>query len=438
METIDLAQSTTKEDLILYIRSLFGTPNWPSLTEVDSLAEKSKGSFAAAKGLVGFVLGSGSLINFDDLTPAQRLQLVLGTDSQNLDAFYTRILNDSPELPYFMDILSTITLLKASLSIPEISQFLGIFEYEVIAVLLSIPTLVTIPGRDNAPISFSHESLREFFLDEQRSGPFYVRTDVLKEMAFKFLDAALVHYESLSEIQWMLPLDEPIPQAIAQWPKNLDLILETDPSFDLSGFDSRYSQILSKFQIVPHFFDVIAIIASSDNPVPIGDILSILQVDVQDIALIIYGLTPILGRGPKKFSETISLIDQCQFRHKSVRDFLLDPFKAEDLHISPTYYTHIARKHLSIVFGLPHSFIIDKPFFKDWPKYLALAVQHDPLFEREALQEPYDPVAPMLRAIESLRGWRAAFTVVLKADEVASMLANVELAIIAVEMKVRR
>ncbi|KAJ2915821.1 hypothetical protein MD484_g4583, partial [Candolleomyces efflorescens] len=436
IETIDLAQSTTQQDLTLYIRSHFGTPNWPSVTEVDALAEISKGSFAAAKGLVGFVLGSASLINFDDLTPAQRLQLVLGTDGQNMDEFYTRILRDTPQLPYFMDILSAIALLKTSLSISEISKFLGIFEYEVVEILSSIPTLVTIPGRDNAPISFSHPSLREFLLDEERSGPFYVRTDVLKEMAYKFLDAALVHYEGLSEIQWMLPLDEPIPRAIAQWPKNLDLILETDPSFDMSGLDTRYSQILSKLQVIPHFFDVIAIIASSDNPVPVGDILSILQLDVEDISLIIYGLTPILGRGPNKFSETLSLVDQCQFRHKSVRDFLLDPFKAEDLHISPTYYTHIARRHLSIVFGLPHSFIVDKPFFMNWPKYLALAVQHDPLFEREALQEPYEPVAPMLRAIESLRGWRSAFTVVLKTDEVAAMLASVEVAVAAVEIKI--
>ncbi|KAJ2924339.1 hypothetical protein H1R20_g12755, partial [Candolleomyces eurysporus] len=435
IQTIDLAQNTTKEDLTLYIQSLFGTPNWPSPTELNSLAEKSKGSFAAAKGLVGFI--QGALINFDDLTPAQRLQLVLGTDSQNLDTFYARILTDSQELPYFMDVLSAIALLKTPLSIPAISHFLGIFEYEVIAVLSSIPTLVTIPGRNNAPITFSHESLREFLLDEQRSVPFHVRTDVLKEMAYKFLDVALVHYENLSEIQWMLPLDESIPEAIVQWPKNLDLILETDPSFDLSGFDSRYRQILTRMQIMPHFFNVIAIIALSDNPVLFGDILSILQLDVEDVSLIIYGLTPILRRGQKKFSETISLADQCQFRHQSIRDFLLDPFKAEDLHISPTHYTHIAQRHLSIMFGLPHTFVTAKPFFVDWPKYLALAVQHDPLFDREVLQEPYDPVAPMRRAIESLRGWRTAFTVELKADELASMLANVELAIHAIEMKVR-
>lgn len=440
---IDLAQYTYKEDVGAYIQASFtkhyeaakqtGTEptNWPSSADIRTLDDIANTSFPTASALIKFVLRHGS----ENSTAIEPLPL---TDAR-LDAFYTEIFVQAQELPHSANIISAIALLKTPVSVSALAKLLGTYNYVVMDVLSRISGLVDVPGTDELPLSFSLPGVRDFLLDETRSQSLHVDLAVLRSSAFSSLDTAIAYYDGLSEDKWMMPLlPDHIQDAIVQWPQHLDLIMESDSSFDIGGFESRWAVILSRIQFLPQFSTVIAILALAKEPIPIVNLLAILQSEMSDISLILYGLTPIVRRGSRT-STALELSDRVSFRHKAVAEFLLDGARAHPhgLSIAPSEFTFLSQRYLDIVFGLPISFMNDKSFLPTWPIFLALAVEQDPSFDLDSLDEPYNPVkAQQVAQVDSMQGWKDALTIILEEDEVDLFALNVEKAAQAIVAKI--
>jgi len=446
IQVVNIDDFNSKEDTKTYLQEMIAKHNESAPVEsrvslspegIDNLNSFANGSFSVASGIIQFILGAAS-DSLTFLTPMECTEIILGSINENPDNFFYHSLSQAKELPYFHDIISTIALLKSPPAVADIARFLGIYCAEVVSILASIPTVVAVPGRDSLPITFLHAGLKEFLLDEDRSGSLHVDKVFLKTVAYRCLDLALSHYESLSEEQLMVPLPPSIEEAITYWPHHLNLVMDADPSFNITALDERYHQILSRFAVVPVFYPIVALVAFSEGPILLGHVTTVLQVPVEDFALIIYGLTPILTRGAGRYTGPLSLAtDFLQFRHPSIKEFLLTGARSMELSISPATCTRLSQRYLDIMFGLPQTFVNEKAFFISWARFVALAVSHDPTFDLEWLEGAYNAVTPLRRAIDSALGWKEPYTIVLEPAEIAVTLSNVELAIHAIEARVR-
>lgn len=140
---------------------------WPPLVVLDALVDYADGSFIFASTLARFIIkGSGKR---DPRTPNERLRLA-SKINPTIDGVYAEVLSRAQDLPHFHAILSTIACLERPLSVISISLFLQLTPYEVLRILVPLQAILQVPGRDDDPVTVFHTSLRDFMLNEHRSG----------------------------------------------------------------------------------------------------------------------------------------------------------------------------------------------------------------------------------------------------------------------------
>lgn len=442
---IDLAQFNSKEDVDLFIRTSLaahcetsrlsmgvqslGEPPAEHIEVLDALVD---GSFAVAAPLMRYILRPPTPSQSGDMSIFQTLPLT----RSRVDCFYIEILESAKHRPCFMDVLSAITLLKSSISVSELARFVGTHNYVVMDVLKKISAIVDVPGTDDAPISLINDDIHGFLLDKTRSQSFYAQSTVLRAAAFGYLDMAIAHFQRLPEEKWALPLNKMVLTVVNGWSRHLDLVLEADPDFDVSGLDGRWAPLFSRIKFFPHFSTILAILAIAREPLQIANLCAIVQADIANISPIIYALAPLIARASE--SPTIAMSDRVSFRHREIPTFLLDKARAQDLCIEPSQYTQLTKRFMEIVFAVPIVFVNARVIFRTWPKLLAVAVANDPMFLRNHLEEPFLPVtADHAAQMDLSDGWGDAFTFILEAADMGTLVSYVEDAVEAIQNRVR-
>ncbi|KAJ6523651.1 hypothetical protein DFH09DRAFT_189825 [Mycena vulgaris] len=163
---------------------------WPPRHVMERLVDKSSGYFIYAATIIKFV-------DDRDFRPAQRLAVVvqnLPTESGNspyhaLDELYSQILRDLPFQSRIVDILGVI--IHGSAILPatrvNIEQLLGLDPGDLALALRRLHSLVQVPPREVGLISLHHKSFRDFLLDPDRSGKFYVPIENLARSVLRAL-----------------------------------------------------------------------------------------------------------------------------------------------------------------------------------------------------------------------------------------------------------
>ena len=184
VEVIDLSDHGADSDIRVLVNHTFEVASkrnrvlrslgyeWPDEEEVEELIEHADGSFIFIRTLLNYILGL-STSRDDGLTPMDRLTHALGMHP-GLDGLYSETLQHAKHIPHFMDVVFTIALLYTPLSISEMSQLLDLPSYRVVTVLIPLQAIVRVPGADKGdPVTLFHTSLRDFVLDERRSGDLF-------------------------------------------------------------------------------------------------------------------------------------------------------------------------------------------------------------------------------------------------------------------------
>lgn len=139
---------------------------WPSFSDIERLVEKSSGLFIFASTLVDFVTdGTGP--------PQRKLQMVLITHS-GLDPLYAQVISAAPLVDCFQRVIGTIMLLREQLSITQLSRLLQLESADILQALLGIQSILRIPEDDDKPVQLIHASLRDFLMEERRSGVCFI------------------------------------------------------------------------------------------------------------------------------------------------------------------------------------------------------------------------------------------------------------------------
>ncbi|KAJ2914645.1 hypothetical protein MD484_g5756, partial [Candolleomyces efflorescens] len=178
----DLSDHCTRDDIQRFMRTVFEAEMkanlviqthirhngpWPGEADSEMLVDHIGGSFIFASTLFKYIFrGSGSLD--DPTTPFERFPLALNIDP-GLDGLYSQTLARSAHLPYFTDIISTLTLIAEPLPISGIAELLEIQASAVAHVLVDLQAIIQVPGTDDAPVNFYHTSLRDFLTTENSS-----------------------------------------------------------------------------------------------------------------------------------------------------------------------------------------------------------------------------------------------------------------------------
>ena len=142
--------------------------DWPDDEDISKLVIVAQGSFIFASTLVKYILTP----TLDGATPMDRLPAALNM-TLGLDGLYLEKLSHTDNIPFASDVLSTLALLQKPVSISSIARLIGIKPHDVMAVIVHLQALIQIPGQDDVPITFFHNSLRDFFMDETRSGRYF-------------------------------------------------------------------------------------------------------------------------------------------------------------------------------------------------------------------------------------------------------------------------
>ncbi|RXW16260.1 hypothetical protein EST38_g9587 [Candolleomyces aberdarensis] len=154
--------------------------NWPTAVHRHRLIGHIRGSFIFASTLIKYILWNKG----DGLTPMDRLPLALEMNP-GLDGLYMQTLARVEHLPYFMDIISTITLSDNSISISSLAQLLQIKTFEVLRVLVDLQSIIQVPGADTRDVvTLYHTSLRDFLTTESRSKRFFVSPNLYLPLSY--------------------------------------------------------------------------------------------------------------------------------------------------------------------------------------------------------------------------------------------------------------
>ena len=92
----------------------------------------------------------------------------------SLDAHYLEILSQYQHHPNFFDVVSTMTMATTPLSITSLGELLDLETYRVTSVLENLQSVLRVPESDDEPVTFYHDSLRNFLRDPERSAGLYV------------------------------------------------------------------------------------------------------------------------------------------------------------------------------------------------------------------------------------------------------------------------
>jgi hypothetical protein len=287
---------------------------------------------------------------------------------RTLDDFYAHYLSKPQNLPYFSDIISTLAFLHQPLPIDGIAELLGIEVPQVSRVLINLRAIINIPS-DKSPVSY-HSSLREFLTTESRSGCFFAPPSFHLRLVYSGLilvaerrsEGAAASYSALRFDQL------PHPQTV----------------------DTFCSYILAKAQHLPHFSDIISIIALHVEPLSTADIAELLAIEsLEVVRQVLETLHPLLHI-PATDGLPVSL------RHTSFRDFLGTESRSGPFYVSPSYHLTLSYRRFSL--NLKHLLSNTPSLFgryskEDcqyrWDPFLNAAPEHSIL--AELMQLPHLP-----------------------------------------------
>jgi hypothetical protein len=201
---------------------------WPKKDDLDQLVDYCDGSFIFGMTLFKFILGGSG--DDDPRTPMERLPLALKINP-GLDGVYTQVLSRSQHFRHFNLIISTIALTQEPLSIAGMAALLEISIYDIIRVLVNLQAVLQVPGRDDIPVTLFHTSLRDFLVDQSRSGTLYAPPSHHTFLMYRCLGAMLGPKPSKSI--------ECCRYAMMYWARHLTLSREYDPAFDQDAICGR-------------------------------------------------------------------------------------------------------------------------------------------------------------------------------------------------------
>jgi len=178
----DVESGLVDSDIRLFLkRSLLGIADgWPTEEQLDLLCERAGGLFVYAVATVKFIQ-NGNLeerLNFL-LQPLEtgahegKAKFKTGFKKHTtLDSLYVTILqeafNDSPDDPTIRSVLGAVVLALNPLSPSAIATLLGFKIEEVLRVLSSVHSLLTLQEDVDKPVQFFHKSFPDFIVDPAR------------------------------------------------------------------------------------------------------------------------------------------------------------------------------------------------------------------------------------------------------------------------------
>ncbi|KAJ7450444.1 hypothetical protein FB451DRAFT_722593 [Mycena latifolia] len=164
---------------------------WPTWDIFEVLVDKSSGYFIYAATIIKF-------IDDRDFRPTVRLAAVVknlttkhSTPFHALDELYSQILCDVPFQSQLLDILCAIVhgSKVLPLSCVNIEKLLHLELGDVKLTLRRLQSLLLVPQDDTHSISLHHKSFRDFLIDQNRSGEFYLGLEKCKDLARSILRA---------------------------------------------------------------------------------------------------------------------------------------------------------------------------------------------------------------------------------------------------------
>lgn len=176
---------------------------WPSSFDLGKLVEKTSSSFIFANTVVNFV-DKGRM-------PPNKMLAEALDGHVGLDALYSQILLPTRGNSLIERVVGTVMLLREPLSINYLASLLHLDKATVRHTLLTIQSILIIPGSDGEAIQLVHTSLRDFLISKERSQELYIdpptrhfsiTIDCLRVMAVSsskfFLDGDGEGYASLN------------------------------------------------------------------------------------------------------------------------------------------------------------------------------------------------------------------------------------------------
>jgi hypothetical protein len=182
-----VVKQSVQHDIRVYLQHELGriqqerslSIGWPSNNQIEALVEQAVPLFifaATACRYIGDQRGN----------PRKRLEIILGyqkVKASKLDATYSPIMNQLFEeeedremwASEFQEIVGSIVLLAAPLSITSLARLLQVSEEDIRCRLDSLHSVLSIPDSDDLPIRLLHLSFREFLVDvSKQNSPFWV------------------------------------------------------------------------------------------------------------------------------------------------------------------------------------------------------------------------------------------------------------------------
>jgi len=160
---LSLRDFDARLDILKFFRSRFSqiydekkrlmrnvTLPWPSESDLHTLAGKCDGLFIFAHRLINFIHGPS--------VPQETLQNALMVDV-GLDTLYAQVISDAPRDRNFEQVIGTIMLLRAPLSITAVGELLRLEPEYIVQTLLGIQSILMIPGDNDQHIHLLHTSL---------------------------------------------------------------------------------------------------------------------------------------------------------------------------------------------------------------------------------------------------------------------------------------
>lgn len=169
---------------------------WPSVKDIENIVKKSSGQFIYASTIMHFISTSPaspqlSLDRVHSVAP-----ISTRSPFSQLDAVYTYILSQADDQEALKDIIHTDLLIKATLRwrtnvdfydrSPTLDRAIAMHKPTLSADVLHscLSYLMPIARFEHGQLCFYHAWLTDYFLDESRSGPYFVDIDAFSASVF--------------------------------------------------------------------------------------------------------------------------------------------------------------------------------------------------------------------------------------------------------------
>jgi hypothetical protein len=185
---------------------------WPSAPDIEGLVEKSSGLFIFASTMVDFITdGRGA--------PQRKLEKVLRTHA-GLDPLYTQVFSAVGPVEGFDKVIGTIILLRQQLSITALGYLLQLETGDILQALLAIQSILRISEDNDKHVELVHSSLRDFLMEKQRSGIYFIDPPV--RHAFIVIDCLKI---IMRDVNKRRATGGPGLYACLHWCSRLDAVL---------------------------------------------------------------------------------------------------------------------------------------------------------------------------------------------------------------------